>query len=273
MASLGNRRQISKVHVPFRFILLLLMSVLFILTISANSRLGINDLRIDTMRRGIARRQTTIIGTEHESWQSNEIIAQVAAEEEQTIIEAPRITLTNIPSGIPSHEPISTPAKKAAIFPLPLLRYDWTNLTLHSEQAKAMYAHQHNCSIPWIRYEFRPKVMGLGSELHVWSHGLDESMRSRGYRIRTHPPPSFHYLPKEKPYWGWLDHESCGDVYHTSQLDCYFPGAEPTCGVEQTTEWANRSLVETQAPCSPRSAVYETGLWRAASMEYLFSNV
>jgi hypothetical protein len=162
--------------------------------------------------------------------------------------------------------------------PLLLLSHDWTNMTLYSDQAKAMYEHQHNCTLPWIRYNLRTLAMGLGSELHVWSYVLNESMRFRGYRLRTHPPlPDRHRRSSKQDQpssmaWDWLDRNACGgDPSHVSQMDCYFPGAEPNCGVEQTTEWANRSFVPNQIDPSPNTE--DTVTWRAASMEYLFSSM
>ena len=177
---------------------------------------------------------------------------------------------TSQPSASPSSTPSSSPTEGIKS-PSLLLSYDWTNLQLYSEQAKTIYDHQHNCSIPWIRYELRTWAMGLGSELHVWSYALNESMRHKGYRIRTHVPQRDHRRPQHTPSWDWIDHQACGDPFHTSQLDCYFPGAEPTCGLEQTSEWANMSVVESQIRCSAFNE--DTVTWRAASMEFLFSKV
>ncbi len=162
----------------------------------------------------------------------------------------------------------------------PSLRFQWTNMELHSGLAKRFHAHQHDCSIPIAPYKFRysygniaegeSRNYGLGSELHVWSlHAL--YTMNLGFRIRT---------PIHRLHWGWWDREACKGSSSSSLLACYFPDAETsTCPAGETFHNGTVITEETEL-CGPHKP-HPPGpirrrvvaLERTAMTEYLFSNV
>ena len=84
-----------------------------------------------------------------------------------------------------------------------------------SKLASAMYQHQSNCSLPLGNFKFRNRF-GLGSDLHVWSTGLCNSMHYN-VRIRT----VFDWL--------WMDEMVCNSTTLSSPMQCYFPESELLC--------------------------------------------
>jgi len=157
----------------------------------------------------------------------------------------------------------------AAVAPLrPSLRFQWTNLTMYSQLAKKIHAHQHNCSIPVAAHQFRSakkekrnytQNWGLGSELHVWGVYLLNAW-SKGVRMRTTPSAD----------WAWWDQETCNGTASSSLLACYFPNAETSnCSNEIFT---NKVKIHPEKECGAqvgKSASSE----RVAMTEYLFSSV
>jgi hypothetical protein len=154
----------------------------------------------------------------------------------------------------------------------PKLRFEWTSLELHSNLAKRMHAHQHNCSVPVTPHMFRSSFghqgpgfsrnYGLGSELHVWGHAALYAML-RGARVR-----SPHRLD-----WAWWDQETCNGTSSSSLLACYFPNAETSnCPNEIFDDDASKrshlSLCGNQL--GEQSSVADE---RVALTEYLFANV
>ncbi len=161
----------------------------------------------------------------------------------------------------------------------PNLRFQWTNLELHSDLAKLFHAHQHNCSIPIAAYKFRysygkgagySRNFGLGSDLHVWSFHALYAM-NLGLRIRT---------PMHSLHWAWWDQEACKETSSSSLLACYFPDAETsTCSTDETFHNSTVFTLQTKY-CGPQKpqppGKIEQGvvaLERTAMAEYLFSNV
>jgi hypothetical protein len=216
-------------------VLLMVLGVFSLSLIAAStSKAFVNTIdvsdRPDEVYVGVVESNVVKSGDRRETDASGAAVAMTDEIDEHSTTQAPEAMPTKSPSNSPSNTPSSSPSHSAArkpregaakLPPPPLLSYyDWTNMTVYSDQAKAIYAHQHNCSIPWIRYDLRKLAMGLGSELHVWSYVLNESMRFRGYRVLTHVPPRDPHRPRHEPSWDWLDHKACGDPFHNSQLDC-----------------------------------------------------
>jgi len=159
-----------------------------------------------------------------------------------------------------------------------LLRFDWTNLPVQSPIAKLMVNHQTNCSLPLGNYNWRKKLFGLGSDLHVWGAALCNGVED-GLRLRTHNP------------WVWLDDENCG-APDESTMSCYFPRAELQCSDDDRTTIQHQQLRQQQPSSnsialnisnpirhfcnktkrSPLS-IYNKTDWRAAGIEMLFSSV
>jgi hypothetical protein len=110
----------------------------------------------------------------------------------------------------------------------PLLRFDWTNLTLMSDLARRMATHQTNCSLPLGNFVYRNRY-GLGSDLHVWGQALCNGMESN-VRVRT------------LGSWTWVDQQACKTTdptldsiapttttTTTTPMTCYFPATEIQC--------------------------------------------
>ena len=149
------------------------------------------------------------------------------------------------------------------------LQFDWTNLPVQSEIAKLMMAHQTNCSLPLANHNWRRKIFGLGSDLHVWGAALCNSIDD-GYRIRTH---NLHP-------WVWIDQEKCNaEASEASTLSCYFPHVEMQCphDRDQVPNVAFNVPNPIHIKCnktktSPMNVFNKTD-WRAAGIEMLFSQV
>jgi len=151
----------------------------------------------------------------------------------------------------------------------PKLRLKWTSLGLHSNLAKSIHDHQHNCSIPVAAHTFRSaygpqgpgqsRNYGLGSELHVWGHHLLKA-RNIGVRMRTTP----------RLDWSWWDQEACNGTASSSLLACYFPNAETSnCHGESFN-----TSVQIFSPSLCGAQVSESvSEERIALTEYLFSSV
>lgn len=148
------------------------------------------------------------------------------------------------------------------------LRFDWTNLPVQSPIAKLMVQHQTNCSLPLGNYNWRKKMFGFGSDLHVWGGALCNGVEE-GRRIRTH---------NANP-WVWLDEEECS-ASDESTMSCYFPSAELQCP-DDRQQLQRKEIVNISNPIrhtcnktkhSPLS-IYKKADWRAAGVEMLFSKV
>lgn len=159
----------------------------------------------------------------------------------------------------------------------PTLRFQWTNLELHSNLAKALDAHQHECSVPvathmfrsgkgqqvplTINKENRSQNIGLGSDLHVYGFFLLKAMKE-GYRLRS--TPNLH--------WAWWDQDQCTGTDSSSLLACYFPNAETSnCTDERFNSSINFNSKSKQS-CGPQHGL-STSEERMAVTEYLFSSV
>ena len=149
------------------------------------------------------------------------------------------------------------------------LRFDWTNLPVQSKVAKLMLSHQTNCSLPLGNHNWRKKIFGLGSDLHVWGaalcNGIDE-----GHRIRT---------GNVNP-WVWIDQEKCdADTVEASALRCYFPHAELQCPDDVNNvplvqfNISNPIRVKCNMTETSSMNVFNKSDWRAAGVELLFSRV
>jgi hypothetical protein len=153
------------------------------------------------------------------------------------------------------------------------LRFDWTNLPVQSPIAKQMVHHQTNCSLPLGNYNWRKKMFGLGSDLHVWGAALCNGVEA-GLRIRTR-----NLYP-----WVWLDAESCpADKSEQSTMSCYFPQVELQCPNDQRQVLVDQTTIGSSISNPIRSFCNKTAHsplrmhnktdWRAAGIEMLFSHV
>jgi hypothetical protein len=152
--------------------------------------------------------------------------------------------------------------------PLPALRFDWTNLSLSSSFAKTIRDHQRNCSLPLGDLGHRA-IVGLGSDLHVWTVGLVNAMQL-GVRIRSTTP------------WNWLDTNACRAPEHQdSALMCYFPHAELQCENDHETlrrqqkSATNLGIGNSKGEEKRILQRYKLSVsdLRAAGIEYLFSQM
>jgi len=157
----------------------------------------------------------------------------------------------------------------AAVAPLrPSLRFQWTNLTMYSQLAKKIHAHQHDCSIPVAAHQFRSakkekrnytQNWGLGSELHVWGVYLLNAW-SKGVRMRTTPSAD----------WAWWDQETCNGTASSSLLACYFPNAETSSCPKESF---NKEIKVEPAKLCGAQVGKSASSERVAMTEYLFSSV
>jgi hypothetical protein len=134
------------------------------------------------------------------------------------------------------------------------LRFDWSNLPLHSEIAKRLDDHQHNCLLPVREYGWRGDS-GLGSDVHVWGNHLWAGLLY-GYRVKSPNP------------WIWVDSEACGG---SLSWQCYFPGVEPTCIGE---EIQSKPIIAESCGVEPFwPDTYAIPAFRAAATEFVFSRL
>lgn len=147
------------------------------------------------------------------------------------------------------------------------LSLDWTHLPTISDLARRFEAHQANCSVPLADFRFRNRY-GLGSDLHVWTQALCNSVDD-GLRIRSEFP------------WIYADQEACRKATSASSIGCYFPNAELTCASDASTIAAGQVTqklykgngnVGRYCPSVLGNATDYSQI-RAAGMEYLFSSV
>jgi hypothetical protein len=166
-------------------------------------------------------------------------------------------------------EPVSDNDRKTLALRQHKLRYDWTNLPVQSKIAKLMIDHQNNCSLPLGNYNWRKKIFGLGSDLHVWGAALCNGVED-GYRIRTH-----NINP-----WVWIDQEKCDTkASDESTMNCYFPHAELQCPQDRSQldeidfNISNPIHFKCNKTMTSPMHVYNKTDWRAAGIEMLFSHV
>jgi hypothetical protein len=144
------------------------------------------------------------------------------------------------------------------------LRFDWTNMTLHSNMAKRIYAQQNNCSLP-LSSGSPLLPYGLGSSLHSWGMKMCYAMGSQSRAWTSSSEP-----------WIWLDEEKCNQKEDKSTMQCYFPSLELQCPSDVDPK-------DGKMEASAYTACIEQVLgnntqqrWselRAAATEYMFHNV
>lgn len=135
------------------------------------------------------------------------------------------------------------------------LRLDWTNLPPRSEIAKRLQNLQRNCSLPYMKYEWRPQGYGIGSDLHVWGNNLWAGLIF-SHRLKSPDP------------WIWADLETCQGKL---SWDCYFPAVEPNCPGE--TFKPGRIIAGTCQKLMAWPPTYEIADFRAAATEFVFSSL
>ena len=148
------------------------------------------------------------------------------------------------------------------------LRFDWTNLSLTSTFARAMQAHQSDCSLPLGDLRMRNKY-GLGSDLHLWTQALCNGMQEN-VRVQTQLP------------WIYLDNGVCSNHSHATAMLCYFPHSELRCpddraALHRTTNrkrlYFNKGMVKKECGAVQERYNVSTSDVRAAGIEYLFSQI
>jgi hypothetical protein len=146
------------------------------------------------------------------------------------------------------------------------LRYDWTNLEIKSPIAQRLNDHQSNCDLPIGNFQWRKKIFGLGSDIHIWGQALCNAMEEK-LRIRTHNVRE----------WIWLDGSKCDmEVANKSGLLCYFPSSELRC--PQDAESIAAGIVRTipnpiKVKCDSIMKDYNISDFRAAAVEVLFTKL
>lgn len=142
------------------------------------------------------------------------------------------------------------------------LRFDWTNMTLHSDMAKRIHAHQTNCSLPLTKG--RPLLpFGLGSSLHSWGNNFCNAM-GKGRRTWTKADAT-------EP-WIWNDQEKC-KTSDVSVMQCYFPSMELQCPNDVKAGRANGYYSDCMDHVVGNSKQERWSVLRAAATEYMFHNV
>jgi len=142
------------------------------------------------------------------------------------------------------------------------LRFDWSNMTLHSDMAKRIHSHQTNCSLP-LEKGGPLLPYGLGSSLHSWGNKVCYAMGSgsRAWTKATEP-------------WIWLDEAKC-NASDQSTMQCYFPSMELQCPNDVTTK--EGKVVGLYSNCIDNvlgnSTKDQWAMLRAAATEYMFHNV
>jgi hypothetical protein len=146
------------------------------------------------------------------------------------------------------------------------LRYDWTNLEIKSPIAQRLNDHQSNCDLPMGNFQWRKKIFGLGSDIHVWGQALCNAMEEK-LRIRTH----------NLREWIWLDGSKCDmTVANQSGLLCYFPSSELRCpqDAESIAAGIVRSIPSPiKVKCDSIMKDYNISDFRAAAVEALFTKL
>jgi len=125
--------------------------------------------------------------------------------------------------------------------------------------AKIIQEHQSNCT---GTVKFNPRMtVGFGSEIHIWSQALCNSMQSGTTLLQLNEN------------WQWNDEKFCKTAPHKQPFSCYFnvrtecPHSAPAS--DQPITHNNRM---TRCPKYIRD-MDSRRAFRAAAMEYLFSDL
>jgi len=176
----------------------------------------------------------------------------------------------------------------------PMLRFDWTKplVTLDgrvedassvpfSPLAYEMYRHQSDCSKPLANFRYRNRF-GLGSDLHVWTQALCNSMDD-GFRVVTEFPWIFFH---NETCHRQSNHDKTSNKAELSPMVCYFPNSELRCpddasqvesgnitkklykGAGQISRLCQQARSYSTLDGTPRNVTFEDV--RAAGIEYLF---
>ena len=140
------------------------------------------------------------------------------------------------------------------------LNYAWSNRELHSPLAKEIAGHQSKCTAPV--YNNKRGTNGMGSELHVWSQALCNSMQEGKTLMQVNQS------------WQWNDPAMCnatGHDEHTQPLSCYF-NIHSHCPPHPDDRVVDFGNGFDRCPQFIQDLPTRTA-FRAAAMEYLFSNL
>jgi hypothetical protein len=162
------------------------------------------------------------------------------------------------------------------------LSLNWSNLPVISPLAKLIETSQSGrCDKPAQNIPrfgaYGMVLSGLGSSLHVWSHGLCHCIQNDMVMVT-------------RGEWNWMSEEQCGNMTGTSPLQCYFgphesPSLSCLSGAKNTTSdfftevpdylVAPHCEVSTLFPGATGSSglPYDVSDFRAASIEWLFQSV
>ena len=136
----------------------------------------------------------------------------------------------------------------------------WTKRELHSPLAKEIALHQSKCTSP--THNNTRRTNGMGSELHVWSQALCNSMQVGKTLVQVDQP------------WQWNDPALCNATEsseHKQPLSCYFNVRSecPPHPEDGAVSFGNRF---DNCPKYIQDLPSRTA-FRSAAMEYLFSNL
>ena len=145
------------------------------------------------------------------------------------------------------------------------LRHDWSFHKPLSRFAKAIEAHQSNCTLPVATYHI-DNLFGIGSHVALWSQAICNSMEA-GTRLRTY-----------NPIWLWMDQTFCSmETAEKSPLLCYMPGSEFQCGCDEVPPNFNvsdpRDIKRTQCALLKGQGQDILREFRAATTEFLLHRI
>ena len=138
------------------------------------------------------------------------------------------------------------------------LRHNWGNGTLFTPLAKLIKANQETCS-PRVHYH-RQNNWGMGSDIHTWSQAICNSMQVGATLLQL------------DEHWIWNDPQYCPKGT-TQPLGCYF-NIQQHCPKSIPNNPRIISWKHDYNRCPKYIQNDQTRQeFRAAAMEYLFSNI
>jgi hypothetical protein len=139
------------------------------------------------------------------------------------------------------------------------LSHVWVNRRLRSDLAKKINDHQSKCS---EKVFYHPMLdYGMGSDIHIWSQALCNSMQTGSTLMQADMP------------WIWNDKQFCASNNTVQPFGCYF-SIQKHC----PTSVPHHTKVISYENDFKNCPTYVTDIksrqaFRAAAMEYLFSNL
>ena len=157
------------------------------------------------------------------------------------------------------------------------ISHDWINRPLHSHLAKEIARNLANCNAPAFSHSLYGQ--GMGADIHIWSQALCNAMERGGRLVLSDRP------------WVWNDDAFCTQLagenrlpstdpffcYFTIRDNCRLQTASSTPAMAQAaTASSARSISHSHNYSMCPSYITDESsrqLFRAAAVEYLFSNL